>query len=194
MLRKTKEKGLKMKRSKTLIITIPLMVILLGLVMYQFIYLRTQANVALIKEGQSVKTKTLEKYITLISEKPQLEKKLVSLKEARKADDSKLIEGQTPSLAAAALQDIVKNTVTGSGGTISSERVGKPETLGKFNVISVSIDTVLPDSRALSDILYSLETRTPYLIVKEIDIRIRDYRNPRELMVKLDVSAITGSR
>lgn len=194
MLRKTKEKGLKMKRSKTLIITIPLMVILLGLVMYQFIYLRTQADVALIKESQSIKTKTLENYITLISEKPQLEKKLVSLKESRKADDSKLIEGQTPSLAAATLQDIVKNTVTGSGGTISSERVGKPENRDKFNVISVSIDTVLPDSGALSNILYSLETRTPYLIVKELDIRIRDYRNPRELMVKLDVSAITGGR
>jgi hypothetical protein len=194
VLRKTKEKGLKMKRSKTLIITIPLMVILLGLVMYQFIYLRTQADVALIKESQSIKTKTLENYITLISEKPQLEKKLVSLKESRKADDSKLIEGQTPSLAAATLQDIVKNTVTGSGGTISSERVGKPENRDKFNVISVSIDTVLPDSGALSNILYSLETRTPYLIVKELDIRIRDYRNPRELMVKLDVSAITGGR
>jgi hypothetical protein len=183
-----------MKRSKTLIITIPLMVILLGLVMYQFIYLRTQAHVALIKEGQTIKTKTLEKYITLISEKPQLEKKLVSLKESRKADDSKLIEGQTPSLAAATLQDIVKNTVTGSGGTISSERVVKPEDLGKFKVVSVSIDTTLPDSRALSDILYSLETRTPYLIVKELDIRIRDFRNPRELMVKLDASAITGGR
>ena len=194
MLRKTKEKGLKMKRSKTLIITIPLMVALLGLVMYQFVYLRTQAHVALIKEGQSIKTKTLEKYIALISEKPKLEIKLISLKEARKADDSKLIEGQTPSLAAATLQDIVKNTVTGSGGTISSERVVKPEDLGKFNVISVSIDTVLPDSRALSDILYSLETQTPYLIVKELDIRIRDFRNPRELMVKLDVSAITGGR
>jgi hypothetical protein len=194
VLRKTEEKGLKMKRSKTLIITIPLMVTLLGLVMYQFVYLRTQANVALIKEGQSIKTKTLEKYITLISEKPQLGEKLVSLKESRKADDSNLIEGQTPSLAAATLQDIVKNTVTGSGGTISSERVVKPEDLGKFKVISVSIDTVLPDSRALSDILYSLETRTPYLIVKELDIRIRDFRNPRELMVKLDVSAITGGR
>jgi hypothetical protein len=194
VLRKTEEKGLKMKRSKTLIITIPLMVTLLGLVMYQFVYLRTQANVALIKEGQSIKTKTLEKYITLISEKPQLGEKLVLLKESRKADDSNLIEGQTPSLAAATLQDIVKNTVTGSGGTISSERVVKPEDLGKFKVISVSIDTVLPDSRALSDILYSLETRTPYLIVKELDIRIRDFRNPRELMVKLDVSAITGGR
>ena len=183
-----------MKRNKTFIITIPLMFILLGLIMYQFIYLRIRTDVASIKEGQSIKTKTLGKYITLISEKPQLEKKLVSLKDARKVGDSNLIEGQTPSLAAATLQDIVKNTVTGSGGTISSERVGKPETLGKFNVISVSIDTVLPDSGALSNILYSLETRTPYLIVKELDIRIRDYRNPRELMVKLDVSAITGGR
>jgi general secretion pathway protein M len=183
-----------MKRNKTFIITIPLMFILLGLIMYQFIYLRIRTDVASIKEGQSIKTKTLGKYITLISEKPQLEKKLASLKEARKADDSTLIEGQTPSLAAATLQDIVKNTVAGNSGAISSERVGKPEDLGKFKVISVSIDTVLPDSRALSDILYSLETQTPYLIVKELDIRIRDYRNPRELMVKLDVSAITSGR
>ncbi len=183
-----------MKRSKTLIITIPLMVTLLGLVMYQFVYLRTQANVALIKEGQSIKTKTLEKYITLISEKPQLEKKLVSLKETRKADDSNLVEGQTPSLAAATLQDMVKGIVTGSGGTISSEQIGKPEDLGKFKVISVSINAVLPDSRALSDILYSIETRTPYLTVKELDVRVKNFRDPRELMVKLDISAITGGR
>jgi hypothetical protein len=183
-----------MGKNKTFIITIPLMAILLGLVMYQFIYLRIRTDVALIKESQSVKTKTLEKYITLISEKPQLEKKLASLKETRKADDSKLITGQTPSLSAAQLQDIVKDIITGRGGTISSERVGKPEDLGKFKVISVSVDAMIPDSRALSDILYSIETRTPYLIVKELDARIRNYRDPRELMVKLDISAITAGR
>jgi hypothetical protein len=183
-----------MKRNKTLIITIPLMVILVGLFMYQYVYLRTQTDVASIKEEQAIKTKTLEKYITLISEKPQLEKNLVSLKEARKAADSKLIEGQTLSLAAATLQDMVKDIVTGRGGTISSERVGNPEDLNKFKVISVSIDAVLPDSRALSDVLYSIETRTPFLVVKEIDTRVRNYRNPRELMVKLDVSAMIGSR
>lgn len=170
------------------------MVIFLGLIIYQFIYLKIQTDVASIKEGQAIKTKTLEKYITLISEKPQLEKKLVSLKEARKADDSRLIEGQTLSLAAATLQDMVKDIVTGRGGTISSERVGKPEDLGKFKIISVSIDTILPDSRALSDIFYSIETRTPYLTVKELDIRVRNFRDPRELMVKLDVSALTGGR
>jgi len=170
------------------------MAILLGLLIYQYGYLRIQSSISSIKDEQAIKTKTLEKYIALIAEKPELEKKLVSLKETKKADASKLIEGQTPSLAAATLQDMVKGFITGRGGTISSERVGKPEDLGKFKVINVSIDAVAPDSRALSDVLYSIETRTPYLIVKELDARVRDYRRPRELMIKLDVSAITGTR
>lgn len=183
-----------MKKSKTLVIAIPLMVILLGLVMYQYVYSGIQTELASIKESQSIKTKTLEKYITFIAEKPQLEKQLASLKETRQAEDSKLVEGQTISLAAATLQDMVKDIATQSGGTISSQRTGKPEDLGKFKVITVSVDTILPDTRSLRDILYSLETRTPYLTIKDIDIRIRDYRNPREQVVKLDVSAITSSR
>ena len=183
-----------MKKTKTLIVSIPLIIILMGLLIYQYGYLRVQSELVTIKEEQAIKTKTLEKYINLISEKPSLENRLSSLKDARKADDSKLIEGQTPSLAAAQLQEIVKGTITGRGGTISSERVGKPEDRGKFKVISVSVDAVIPDAKALSEILYSIETRTPYLIVKELDARVRNYRDPRELMVKLDISALTGGR
>jgi hypothetical protein len=185
---------MKTKRSKTLMFTLPLMAILLGLVIYQYGYVRIQSEVASIKESQSIKTRTLEKYITLIAEKPQMEKTLAALKEARKADDSKFVEGQTLSLASAALQDMVKDIVTRGGGTISSQRVGKPEDLGKFKVITVSIDTILPDPRALRDILYSIETQTPYLTIKDIDIRIRNFKDPREEVVKLDVSAITSSR
>jgi len=170
------------------------MVLLLGLVIYQYGYVKVQAEISSIKESQAIKTKTLEKYAALLSERPQLEKRLAALKEARKADDSKIIEGQTPSIAAATLQDTVKGIVTGRGGTISSERVGKPEDLGKFKVITVSIDIVMPDTRALSDVLYSIETRTPYLVVKELDARIRNFREPKELTVKLDVSALTGGK
>lgn len=183
-----------MRKSKILIVSIPLMIVLVVLLTYQYGYLRIQSEITSIKEEQAIKARTLEKYITLISEKPHLEKKLASLRDTRKANDSKLIEGQTPSLAAAQLQEMVKTTITGSGGTISSERVGKPEDLGKFKVISVSVDAVIPESRALSEIIYSIETRTPYLIVKELDTRVRNYRDPRELMVKLDVEAVTAGR
>jgi hypothetical protein len=183
-----------MKRNKTLLITIPFMVILIGLVGYQYGYVKIKAELSSIKEEQTIKIKTLEKYVTLIMERPQFNKKLASLKDERKADDTKLVEGQTPSLAAATLQDTVKGIITERGGTISSERVGKLENLGKFKVINISIDAVIPDSRALSDVLYSIETRTPYLIVKELDIRIRNFMDPRELMLKLDVSALYGGK
>jgi hypothetical protein len=181
-----------MKKSKILIISIPFMLLLFGFLMYEHVYIRIQTEVGSIKESQSMKTKTLEKCVALIAAKPQIEKRLASLKEARKADDSKLVEGKTLSLAAASLQDVVKDIVTRSGGTISSQRVGKPEDLGKFKVITVSIDTILPDSMALRDILYAIETQTPYLMIKDIDIRIRNFKDPREQVVKLDVSAITG--
>lgn len=183
-----------MKKNSKLIIAIPLLAIMLGLISYQYGFLRVQAEVVSIKEAQEIKAKTLGKYLALISEKPQLEKKLAALKELRKANDSKIIESQTPSLAAATLQETVKGIVTGRGGTISSERVGKPEDLGRFKVITISLDTVLPDTKALADILYAIETRTPYLTVKELDTRIRNVNEQRELIVKLDISALTAGK
>lgn len=183
-----------MKKSKTLVIAVPLMVILSGILLYQYVYVGIQTEVASIKESQSIKTTTLEKYMALIAKKPELEKELASLKDERKAQDSKLIEGQTISLASATLQDMVKDAVTRSGGTISSERIAKSEDLDKFKIISVSLDTTLPDTRVLRDILYALETQTPYLTIKDVDIRVRNYRDPRDEIVKLEVSALTASR
>lgn len=181
-----------MKKSRLLIISIPIILILLSIVVYQYGYLSVEEELATARESYAIKSKTLEKYIQLISEKPEIEKTIAALKEAKKAEEAKLIEGQTLSLSAATLQDTVKGIITSRGGTISSERVGKTEDLGNYKVISVSIDSVIPDTRVLSEIIYEIETRTPYLIVKEIDARVRNYREPRELIVKLDVVALTG--
>jgi hypothetical protein len=170
------------------------MLILAGFAAYNYGYLRVKADLSAIRDDQAVKTKLLDKYVALISEKPALEKKLASLKEERQAENSRLIEGQTPSLSAAILQETLKGIIINRGGSISSERVGKPEDLGKFRVISVSMDAVLPDTRALGDILYSIETRTPYLVIKELDSRVRNLKDPKELTVKLDVLALTGGK
>ncbi len=181
-----------MRKHKLLILFIPLFIILFSLVIYEYGYRSVQEELAVANESSAIKTKTLERYIQLIAEKPELEKSLASLREQRKTDEAKLVEGQTPSLAAATLQETVKGIITSRGGTISSERVGKPEDLGSFKVISVSVDVVVPDTRVLSDIIYSIETRTPYLAMKEIDTRVRNHREPRELIVKLDVLALSA--
>jgi hypothetical protein len=184
----------KIKNSRILTFAIPVMVVLGIAAVYEYGYVRVQEEVSTTLEAEAVKSKTLEKYVTLIAHKPDFEKQLVLLKDQRKAEDRKIIEGQTPSLAAATLQNTVKSLITGKNGTISSERVEKPEALGKFNLVSVSIDAVLPDAKALSDVLYAIETQTPYLVVKELDARIRNINDPRELTVRLKVAALTARK
>ena len=183
-----------MKKNNTLFVLIPILLILLGMILYQYVFLGVRGEISSMRESQTVKMKILEKSIALIARKPDLEKNLESLKEARKAEDSKIIEGQTLSLASASLQEMVKNIVTDSGGTISSKRIRKPVDLEPFKMITVSLDSVIPNVEALGNILYSLETRTPFLSVKGLEVRIRNYRKPGELIIKLEVSALTNTR
>jgi hypothetical protein len=182
------------RRSRLLVVTLPVLVVLLGLTVYEYGYVAVRDELKEVKEREIVKMRTLERYINLIAERPYQEKVLADLRDRRKADDSKIIEGQTPSLSAASLQETVKGIIMSKGGSISSERVEKPEDYGKFRMINVTIDAVVPDTRALSDILYGIETRTPYLVVKEVDARVRNFREPRELMAKLRISALTVKR
>ncbi len=183
-----------MAKDKKLAFLIPLMVVLLIAIAYEYGYKEVQAKVASLKEEQREKAKMLMKYITLIEERPAMEKKLAQMKEERKADDAALIEGQTLSIVSAALQDTVKGMVSGRGGKVISERSGKPGKLGDFTLITTSIDVMLPDTRALSEIMHSIATQTPYLVVRELNTTLKDAQNPRELIVKLDVAALTGGR
>lgn len=178
------------RKSRILFITLPFTLILLGLVIYEYGFLKIQAEQIIRKEIYALKAKSLEKHLTLIAQKPQFEKRLDALREIRKVSDTKIIEGQTSPLAAAAMQNAIKGIISSRGGTISSERVEKPEDLGKFKIISVTIDTAMPDIKSLSDALYTLETQAPFFVIRELDARIKNYREPKELLVKLKVSGI----
>jgi hypothetical protein len=183
-----------MKKNKTLFFAVPLMLILLFILVYNYGYLEVRADTIAVKDEQDIKIKLLQKYTELIADRPMIEEQISSLKAESRADDSKLIQGQTPSLSAATLQEIITGIIVEKGGTISSQRVSTTEDLGRFKVITISIDAILPDTAALSEILFSIETRTPYLIVKELDARVRNIRGPKDLIAKLDISALTGGQ
>jgi hypothetical protein len=219
-----------MKKSKLLKIAIPCMIVLVVFVLYEYVYLAVAADLDALRERQAVKMQTLNKSIALIAQKPEFEKQLAAIRELAKTQSAKLIEGEPISIASANLQGTVKGIVTGRSGTVSSERIAKPEELdksataekaslpakepltakgrpsavaktapkqpegGRLKIITVSMDASLPDTGALSDVLYSLETRTPYLVLRELDIRVRNFKEPRELMVRMDVSGIYGGK
>ncbi len=183
-----------MAKDKKPAFLIPLMVVLFIALAYEYGYREVQDKTAVLKEEQREKAKMLMKYNALIEERPAMEKKLALLKEERKADDAMLIEGQTLSIVSASLQDTVKGIVSGRGGKVISERSGKPGKEGDFTRITASMDVLMPDTRALSDIMYAIATRTPYLVVSELNATVKEAQNPRELIVKLDVAALTGGR
>ena len=180
------------KKSRVLIVASPFLIILFGAVAYEYGYLRVRSELADLQDEVSTKTKILAKYKTQIAEKPHLEEKLAAMRAARKADNAKMIEGQTPSIAAASLQNAITGMITARGGKTSSERAEKTEDVGKFKVVTVTIDAIFPDTRVLSDTLYTIETQVPYLVVRELDVRIMNFKDPRELTVKLKLSGLMG--
>jgi len=184
------------RKNNILIPVLAVAFVLMGLVIYEYGILRVKAKIDSIEEITSLKKATLEKCIRLISEKPDLEKRVSSLRESRKSEDQKLIEGRTPALAAAVLQNIVKGKIISARGTVSSERIDKPETLGagKLKIISVIFDATMPDTGALINMLYSIETSTPYLLVRELDCKSMNWKEPKQLSIRLKISALMDGR
>jgi hypothetical protein len=180
--------------SKFLMLTLPLAVILAGVTVYEYGYLQIRSDVTALEGASWQKEKILKKYLSMIADKPLFEKKLAAVTALREVDDAKIIEGQTPSIAAAAMQNTVKGMILAREGTISSDRIEKAEGIGKFKIITVFIDAVFPDVRALSDTLFAIETQTPYLVIREVDASVRNYQMPKELTVRLKISGLTGGR
>jgi hypothetical protein len=181
-------------RSKLSLLLLPLVAVLIGLVIYNNGVLAVYDKVSSMRETEAEKIRTLDKYDRFIARKSELQARLAASKEARRAADTKLIDGQTATVAAANLQNTIKTILTSRGGSVSITRIEKPAEAGVFTLVSMSIDGMLPDTRALVDTLYAIETQTPYLLVTELDARTRDYREPREFIVRLKVTGLTGSK
>lgn len=178
------------KNSKILLFLIPVMAILAGFAFYDYVYIPVRDEMRSIEEMKEAKMITLNKYIDALARKPSLEKAIASLREQRSAEEAKMVEGQTPSVAAANLQNLVKEIIVGKGGTVSSERMEKPEELGRFKVVTVSIETIVPETKALTDMLVLMESQPVSLFVRELDVRIRNMREPRDLTARFRISAL----
>lgn len=172
---------------------LPLIIIclvLLGLTAYDYGYRNLLQSMSEIKETRYIKERTINKYASLIAQKGGLEKELGELKEELKNEEAMLPEWQGPALAAANLQNSVKEVITSNGGNITTERVNKSENRGNYKIVSVGMDMIVQDTSTLTAILFGIESKSPYYKINNLDIRVNDLKAPRELTVRLDVSAM----
>lgn len=183
-----------MKKSRTLYIAIPIAIVLLIMTLYEYGYRPLTLEIEEKAQMRELKTETLNRYSRIIAEIPALEEELNQLIEKKKSFSQYLFEGQTQSVAASTLQDTVKNIITSRGGTTQSQRTEKPTKLGSYNVVSINFGATVPDIRTLTDILIALQNNKPSIVIKELDIRVQNFRDPRQLMVHITVNGITEAK
>ncbi|GBE02186.1 general secretion pathway protein M [bacterium BMS3Bbin06] len=146
-----------------------------------------------LREEKEIKIRTLTKYRALLSQEEALRKEVNELRSLVKDEELKLLSGDTPALASASLQGMVKRIITDAGATIRSERVERTEEHDGYRVVSVSVDLNVKSIAELSNIIYNIESRTPYMVMREMSIRVRNYRRPSGLTVRLKISGLSIS-
>jgi hypothetical protein len=128
--------------------------------------------IAFVFGGQSEETTDgvhqLAVYRAEVAMRPELE---AALRQARQkaAAVPGLITSDSVALAQAQLQDEVKSIVTDNQGEVRTAQIVPATNVDGFEVIAIQYDLAVPMAK-LRDLIYAIETRTPYLFVDDADI------------------------
>lgn len=177
------------KRERTFIV---------GAVVLAFVILAYHLVLNPITEGERdirneivAKGKMLAKYQDVVKQKGQLEKDLKNIKTRLKDMEDQLLDGDNPSLAAANLQDIIKEISSANDLSISSVRVLPSTSRDMYTEIPVRVETRGTVSGA-KDFLYEIQNYPKLLVVKEMNFYVP--RSPRSRRRTKTPRSTTGFR
>ncbi|MGF1615001.1 MAG: type II secretion system protein GspM [Gammaproteobacteria bacterium] len=140
----------------------------------------------------------IARFQRIAAEQHVLEQRVEGLSQQRKLVRYTL-DAESPTLAAAALQDRVKSIVEQSGGRLTSTRILPVSNVGPFAQVAVNVQMRV-STKALQDVLYGLESGAPYLLIENLTILSRGHQVYRrglstaaELDVRFDLSGLMPS-
>ncbi len=122
-------------------------------------------------KGQLVtQPQLLEKNLRYIGQKDELAAALESGRSAIKAIEPRLLSGDTPSVHASDLQEVVQSLATKEGTQVITTRVLNPESAGAFFKIAIQIE-IGGQVEQIASLIRGIETSPKLLIVDEINVR-----------------------
>ncbi len=178
------------RNSKILKIVLPLIGLLLCYAAYEYGYVALTSAKMELQDTREQKEKMLFKYVAAISKKQQISSTLHFLRPVKAADDEGIINEPVPATAMESLRNTLKEIIIQGGGQIAAERTAEPVKSGIYRIYEIEIDAMLPDTRALNDIVHGIETHTLFMTVKQLNVWVTNPDNPRELAIKLKINAI----
>jgi uncharacterized protein YneF (UPF0154 family) len=117
-----------------------------------------------------IQPQLLEKNIRFLGQKDELMATLEATQNELKAKEPRLLTGDTPSVSASDLQDVIQGLATKEGTQVITTRVLNPETAGGFAKISVQME-IGGQIDQLASLIRGIENSPKLLMIDEINVR-----------------------
>jgi hypothetical protein len=117
-----------------------------------------------------IQPQLLEKNLRFLGQKDELMATLEATQNELKAKEPRLLTGDTPSVSASDLQDVIQGLATKEGTQVITTRVLNPETAGGFAKISVQME-IGGQIDQLASLIRGIESSPKLLVIDEINVR-----------------------
>jgi general secretion pathway protein M len=121
----------------------------------------------------------LVRYRNLADSRARLRARLQEI-QAEPSSQAGYLTGESETLVAAELQNLVRTTVERNGGRLESTQILPPVGEGAFRRVTLRV-RMSTDTDGLFRILYDLESTLPYLFLDGLDIASRERRARRSI-------------
>jgi hypothetical protein len=167
--------------------------IAIALALAAYIFLVVPLVEAKKKADQTIalNQRILLKYAEILQNRKTVEEGLAGTRKQREEIQKRLIQGETPQLGAAHLQDLVKRLAEKNNLGLRSFRNLDPKEVGSFRRISVQIEfNPLSSMQNLTQFLYELEHQEQELMISEMDLLVFNPRMPNTIQGNLIISGL----
>lgn len=152
------------QRALALAILVTVMTLLWGIIVYPLLRFSTSTQ-----EHIQQSTIVLNDLHAAAGEAPALMAQLELISQQR-LTDSGVIQADNAALAAAQIQNVMRTIIQGNSGRLRSANILEPSTETSYEKVGVRYDFEIP-VQSLGEILYLIESRSPYLFLETIEVR-----------------------
>lgn len=146
-----------------------------------------------MEEEILMKRKIIRKYGQFLQNRKTIEEDLQRAQKQYEEIQKRLLIGETPQLAAAALQEIVKKLADKNGINIRSFKIVEPKETVPYRKVSVQID-INPVNHMLSlgQFFFDIELHEKKLMISEMNLLVINIRMPNNIQGSLVISGLMG--
>jgi type II secretory pathway component PulM len=123
-----------------------------------------------VKTQLEIQPQLAEKNLRFLAQRDEMVAMLEATQSELKAREPRLLTGDTPSVSASDLQDVIQGLATKEGTQVITTRVLNPEAAGNFAKVSIQME-IGGQIDQLASLIRGIENSPKLLMVDEINVR-----------------------